>query len=62
MKKSSNFGISWQDLSPGTSRYLVLFCLVSKGQYSTVKKVSVLEGRWDMTLAMDGKEFPPGWR
>lgn len=31
---------------------------VSRGQYSTVKKVSVLEGRWDMTLVMDGQELP----
>ena len=57
MKKISNFEIS------SIRRLLVLvilFCaaFVSKGQYSTVKKVSVLEGRWDMTLVMDGKEFP----
>jgi hypothetical protein len=57
MKKSSNFGIP-------TALCLVvlviLFCtpFVSKGQYSTLKKVSVLEGRWDMTLVMDGKELP----
>src|SRR5512133_1515036 len=57
MKKLSNFAI------PSARRLLVLvvlFCLafVSKGQYSTLKKVSVLEGRWDMTLVMDGNEFP----
>jgi hypothetical protein len=57
MKKSSDFRISL------AGRFLVMAILlctafVSKGQYSTVKKVSVLEGRWDMTLVMDGKEFP----
>ena len=38
--------------------FLVLAALTSNGQYSTVKKQSVLEGRWDMTLVMDGKECP----
>ena len=57
MKKSSNFGIP----SAGFLAILVImFCSAfeSKGQYSTLKKVSVLEGRWDMTLVMDGKELP----
>lgn len=57
MKKSSNFGIS---SSLGLVVLAVLLCsaFASNGQYSTLKKVSVLEGRWDMTLVMDGKEFP----
>ena len=37
---------------------MFLCAMVAQGQYSTVKKVSVLEGRWDMTLIMDGKECP----
>jgi hypothetical protein len=57
MKNSSFFGF------PATLRLAVFVALsfsalVSNGQYSTVKKVSVLEGRWDMTLVMDGKEYP----
>ncbi|MEI6275795.1 MAG: DUF1080 domain-containing protein [Prolixibacteraceae bacterium] len=57
MKKLSDLRI----LSSGHLFVLVMMVLsafVSKGQYSTLKKVSVLEGRWDMTLMMDGKECP----
>jgi hypothetical protein len=57
MKKSSNFGIP---TTGGLVVLVILFCsaFVSNGQYSTLKKVSVLEGRWDMTLVMNGEELP----
>lgn len=57
MKNSLKIGI----FSAGLLLVLVvLFCspFVSEGQHSTLKKVSVLEGRWDITLVMDGKEYP----
>jgi hypothetical protein len=57
MKKSSTFRISMVKLTL-VAALLICFVYLSNGQYSTVKKVSVLEGRWDMTLVMDGKEFP----
>jgi hypothetical protein len=57
MKNSSKFGIR---SARCLAVLVVLFFspFVSEGQYSTLKKVSVLEGRWDMTLNMDGKEYP----
>ncbi len=57
MKKLLNPGIIF-------AKYLMILAIqvtsivISNGQYSTVKKQSVLEGRWDMTLLMDGKECP----
>jgi hypothetical protein len=57
MKKSSNFRILSARILVILA-ILVLSAFVSNGQYSTVKKQSVLEGRWDMTLLMDGKESP----
>ena len=57
MKKSTNLSIF---IAGRLFVLAILFCtvVVTRGQYSTVKKVSVLEGRWDMTLLMDGKECP----
>lgn len=57
MKKSVISQISVKSLF---SVLVILFCTAfsSNAQYTTVKKVSVLEGRWDMTLVMDGVECP----
>ena len=57
MKKTTVSGISSMAIS---ALVFILLCtaFISNAQYTTVKKVSVLEGRWDMTLVMDGNELP----